>query len=221
MEIFLPWVMSKRKDLKIKSLYNKIEREIKNYKTKHKYLDKIFSNLNIKFENLLENYLNNSRIGTLTQGPAIKTSSRTMHAVTMQMLDDLPTTNTRRANDPTAGDEQGKSPHRQTTAFWMDGRTLAMTSIGRVKKKSRRTGTYQVLRDSQELYQPTQGRIWVKLGVCLCRMRIYSIFRSSPTLCLFKTTVRQAKCPPKKKALVWKQLVLHAIHQERAFRVFF
>ena len=60
MEIFLPWVMSKRKDLKIKSLYNKIEREIKNYKTKHKYLDKIFSNLNIKFENLLENYLNNS-----------------------------------------------------------------------------------------------------------------------------------------------------------------
>jgi hypothetical protein len=60
MEIFLPWVMSKRKDLKIKSLYNKIERKNKDYKTKHKYLDKIFSNLNIKFENLLENYLNNS-----------------------------------------------------------------------------------------------------------------------------------------------------------------
>ena len=60
MEIFFPWIASKWKDKKIKILNYKIIRRKKAYTSKQKIIDKIFFNLNIKFESLLESYLNNS-----------------------------------------------------------------------------------------------------------------------------------------------------------------
>ena len=60
MEIFFPWISSKRKDKIIKNLYYRLERKKNTYISKQEIVDKIFFNLNIKFENSLENYLNNS-----------------------------------------------------------------------------------------------------------------------------------------------------------------
>ena len=58
--IFFPWIVSKKKGLKIKALYRKIDRLKENYKKKYKYNDKVFSNLNFKFKDSLKNYLNTS-----------------------------------------------------------------------------------------------------------------------------------------------------------------
>ena len=60
MEIFFPWITSKRKDKIIKNLYYRLERKKNTYISKQEIVDKIFFNLNIKFENSLESYLNNS-----------------------------------------------------------------------------------------------------------------------------------------------------------------
>jgi hypothetical protein len=59
-EIFFPWIILRKKDLKIRKLRDKLEKLTKDYKKKYKHTDKIFSNLNIEFEKSLENYLNNS-----------------------------------------------------------------------------------------------------------------------------------------------------------------
>ena len=53
-EIFFPWIASKRKDKIIKNLNYKLERRKNCYISKQKIIDKIFFNLNIKFENSLE-----------------------------------------------------------------------------------------------------------------------------------------------------------------------
>ena len=58
--IFFPWIVSKKKDVKIKALYRKIARLKENYEKKYNYSDKIFSNLNFKFKDSLKNYLNTS-----------------------------------------------------------------------------------------------------------------------------------------------------------------